>query len=307
MRRTFLPVFVVITTICAGFVSAQVPSRSMQPAASSPPAASPPAMGGVRSSFGEPAPTGGYPAESPPAGDPAVIGRMQHEGYGLAGGRIRLYVFGGLATADYRTDDARQIVMMEEETNLPLPDKNFLYYRELKSGTRWAVGRFPREDRTYTIFQQTSDSPARKWERFDVVTLLAIPPQLATKTAAMSRVEGAPMERPALQNRAMGRSFQQLNFQQPVDEMVIENSDNRVGDADVEMAPAAAEYQDPRYTPSPAPAVAPAEQPLYGSEPAPPMTPPASEVPYEQPAASGDAAPMQPPPSPYAPVYGDGA
>lgn len=153
-------------------------------------------------------------------------GPMQAEGYGLAGERVRLYVFGQVAMADYRvpdekTGEKRVVVALEEETNLPLPDKNFLYYREPVSGTRWAVGRFPREDRSYSVYQQKVDATTRKWQRYDVVQLLSLPPQQAAKSA-VSRPEGPPMARPALD-----RGFQRLQYEEPAREQNFEETSPR--------------------------------------------------------------------------------
>lgn len=103
-----------------------------------------------------PAPAGQETAEP-------VVGQLEHSGWGLVGSGGRHYVFGGLAVADYLRSGQRHIVTLQQEepTLLPKPDENFLYYRELGSGHRWAIGRYPQADETYLVyFQPQPEQPA---------------------------------------------------------------------------------------------------------------------------------------------------
>jgi hypothetical protein len=106
--------------------------------------------------------------ESPPvpAGEQnaePVVGQLEHSGWGLVGSGGRHYVFGGLAVADCLRSGQRHIVALQQEepTLLPKPDDNFLYYRELGTGHRWAIGRYPQADVTYLVyFQPQTEQPA---------------------------------------------------------------------------------------------------------------------------------------------------
>lgn len=108
------------------------------------------------------------PEEEPleEAAEPVVVGNLEHQGWALAGPRGRHYFFGGLAVADYVYQGERRIVTLQQEepTLLPKPDKNFLYYRELESGHRWAVGREPLPSGSYVIFLQRKGSVAEPAE-----------------------------------------------------------------------------------------------------------------------------------------------
>lgn len=123
------------------------------------------------------------PEEEPleEAAEPVVVGNLEHQGWALAGPRGRHYFFGGLAVADYVYQGERRIVTLQQEepTLLPKPDKNFLYYRELESGHRWAVGREPLASGSYVIFYQRKGSetertkstapsaePKKSWQEF---------------------------------------------------------------------------------------------------------------------------------------------
>ena len=108
-------------------------------------------------------------SSTPVPGGPAaeaqepVVGQMEHTGYGLVGSGGRHYIFGGLAMADYARGGRRHIVtlQLQEPTTLAKPDEDFLYYRELGSGHRWAIGRHPLKDDTYAVyFQPTSEGAA---------------------------------------------------------------------------------------------------------------------------------------------------
>jgi hypothetical protein len=80
------------------------------------------------------------PAQELESADPTVVGQVEHFGYGLVGPRGRHYVFGGLAMADY-ADSAgqRRIVTLQREDHIQ--DEKFVYFRELRTGHRWAVSR----------------------------------------------------------------------------------------------------------------------------------------------------------------------
>jgi hypothetical protein len=109
-----------------------------------------------------PAPTAPAPnleSTQPTAGDESaepVVGQLEHSGWGLVGSRGRHYVFGGLAVADYSRGGQRQVVTLQQEepSLLPKPDENYLYYRELGTGDRWAIGRHPQADETYLVYFQ---------------------------------------------------------------------------------------------------------------------------------------------------------
>lgn len=98
-------------------------------------------------------------AVEPPA-EP-IIGQMEHSGWALIGPRGRHYFFGGLAVADYVAGGVRRIVTLQQEepTLLPKPDEDFLYYRELGTGDRWAIGRQPLGDDTYVVYHQGASPP----------------------------------------------------------------------------------------------------------------------------------------------------
>jgi hypothetical protein len=98
-------------------------------------------------------------AVEPPA-EP-IVGQMEHSGWALIGPRGRHYFFGGLAVADYVAQGERHIVTLQQEepTLLPKPDDEFLYYRELGTGDRWAIGRQPLRDDTYVIYRQPASAP----------------------------------------------------------------------------------------------------------------------------------------------------
>jgi hypothetical protein len=119
------------------------------------------------------------PAASPPeeSAEP-VVGQMEHAGYGLVGSGGRHYIFGGLAVADYSRAGQQHIVtlQLEEPTTLAKPDQDFLYYRELGSGHRWAIGRHPLKDDTYAVYFQpapTSEGAVpTKWSLFHRARLI---------------------------------------------------------------------------------------------------------------------------------------
>lgn len=152
--------------------------------------------------YGWPAPAQEPPAEpTPPAVSEAVepvVGQLEHSGWMLSGERGRHYVFGGLAVADYAGEDRRQIVTLQQEepSLLPKPDDKFLYYRELGSGRRWAIGRYPLTDDSYAVFFQAPDEgkAAGKWVLFHRARLLW--PEMQEEQA-----RGNP---PMTQNRSAG-------------------------------------------------------------------------------------------------------
>ena len=131
-------------------------------------------------------PTASPAKESPPAtaGDETVepvVGQLEHSGWGLVGAGGRHYVFGGLAVADYLRSGQRHIVTLQQEepSLLAKPDDNFLYYRELGAGNRWAIGRHPQADETYLVYLQArpevgeSKAPARtKWTLYHRARLI---------------------------------------------------------------------------------------------------------------------------------------
>ena len=118
------------------------------------------------------------PPAAPPATQSAepVVGQMEHAGYGLVGSGGRHYIFGGLAIADYHHGDQHYIVtlQLQEPTTLPKADEDFLYYRELGSGRRWAIGRHPLKDDSYAVYFQPASTPAAaaKWTLFHRARLI---------------------------------------------------------------------------------------------------------------------------------------
>ena len=144
------------------------------------------------------------PAEEPfeEAAEPVVVGNLEHQGWALAGPRGRHYFFGGLAVADYVYQGERRIVTLQQEepTLLPKPDKNFLYYRELESGHRWAVGREPLSSGSYVIYYQrkgsalapdagaaTKSGTKKAWKEFQRSRLEWKQPAAATDSKWMPR------------------------------------------------------------------------------------------------------------------------
>ena len=126
------------------------------------------------------------PAASPAVG-PAepVVGQLEHAGYGLVGSGGRHYIFGGLAVADYSRDGEQHIVTLklDEPTTLAKPDEDFLYYRELGAGHRWAIGRHPLKDDSYAVYFQPQSAPtaaAGKWTLFHRARLIWPEKQSAT-------------------------------------------------------------------------------------------------------------------------------
>ena len=107
-----------------------------------------------------------------------VVGQMEHAGYGLVGSGGRHYIFGGLAVADYTRGSQRHIVtlQLQEPTTLAKPDEDFLYYRELGSGHRWAIGRHPLKDDSYAVYFQPARSSegaaTAKWSLFHRARLI---------------------------------------------------------------------------------------------------------------------------------------
>lgn len=105
-----------------------------------------------------------------------VVGQMEHAGYGLVGSSGRHYVFGGLAVADYTHSGQHHIVtlQLQEPTTLPKSDEDFLYYRELGAGHRWAIGRHPLKDDSYAVYFQpaSASGTAEKWTLFHRARLI---------------------------------------------------------------------------------------------------------------------------------------
>jgi hypothetical protein len=99
-------------------------------------------------------------AQEPAAGgDPTVVGQLEHTGWGLTGSRGRHYVFGGLAIADY-TDSAgeRRIMALQHEDQIS--DERYLYYRELRTGHRWAFAKRVARDGQYGVYFQLAAADA---------------------------------------------------------------------------------------------------------------------------------------------------
>jgi hypothetical protein len=151
------------------------------------------------------------PEEEPleEAEEPVVVGNLEHQGWALAGPRGRHYFFGGLAVADYAYQGERRIVTLQQEepTLLPKPDKNFLYYRELESGHRWAVGREPLASGTYVIFYQRKGSetepgastgpsaePKKAWQEFQRSRLEWKKPAAAADSKWTPRAKGTVLD-----------------------------------------------------------------------------------------------------------------
>ena len=116
------------------------------------------------------------PAAAPPVAtdtqalpeDPVVVGNMEHLGWSLTGPRAKHYIFGGLAVADYVWQGKRRIVTLQEHTDLPKPDEDYLYYRELRDGNWWAFRKHPWPDRTYSVWfrsvgGRTGNGSGCKW------------------------------------------------------------------------------------------------------------------------------------------------
>jgi hypothetical protein len=113
-----------------------------------------------------------------------VVGQLEHSGWGLVGSGGRHYVFGGLAVADYVLSGQRHIVTLQQEepSLLPKADENYLYYRELGTGHRWAIGRYPQADENYVVYFQlqreqpvadrSSDTARPKWTLFHRARLI---------------------------------------------------------------------------------------------------------------------------------------
>lgn len=105
--------------------------------------------------------------EPQPAVDPRmgpmgpVVGGMEHFGWGLSGSKGRHYFFGGTAFADYTVDGRRYVVSMKEEDDAALlPDREqFMYYRELGTGHRWAISKHAGRDGGYAIYFQVYQAP----------------------------------------------------------------------------------------------------------------------------------------------------
>ena len=143
---------------------------------------------------------------TPPAASEAVepvVGQLEHSGWMLSGQRGRHYVFGGLAVADYAGEDRRQIVTLQQEepSLLPKPDDKFLYFRELGSGRRWAIGRYPLEDDSYLVYLQAEPASENgkgrlqaRWQLFHRARLIW--PERQTGAAGNPQVSASPLKTP---------------------------------------------------------------------------------------------------------------
>jgi hypothetical protein len=115
-------------------------------------------------------------AQPPAQSDEPVVGQMEHSGYGLVGSGGRHYIFGGLAVADYAHSGQHHVVtlQLEEPSLMPKADESFLYYRELGSGRRWAIGRHPLADDSYAVYIQPASAAGTvsKWSLFHRARLI---------------------------------------------------------------------------------------------------------------------------------------
>ena len=102
------------------------------------------------------------------SGDAVGMNGIETKGYALIGPMAHHYIFGNLAVADYIDRGQRRIVTLEQEMNLPKDDPNFLYYRELRDGYRWAIATKAGPDRRYAVYLQSNSSSANAkptWRR----------------------------------------------------------------------------------------------------------------------------------------------
>lgn len=93
---------------------------------------------------------------------------VETKGYALIGPMAHHYIFGNLAVADFIDRGQRKIVSLELETNLPKDDPNYLYYREIREGGRWAFATKAGPDRRYGVYYQAAGSVAQggpAWRR----------------------------------------------------------------------------------------------------------------------------------------------
>ncbi|WP_254513782.1 hypothetical protein [Anatilimnocola floriformis] len=124
-----------------------------------------------------PAPSAAAPSATVPAvvqnqpADPVVVGQLEHLGWSLTGPSAKHYIFGGLAVADYVWQGKRRIVTLQEHTDLPKPDENYLYYHELRDGNWWAFRKHPWPDRTYSVWFRPGDVPGAKWQRLQMARI----------------------------------------------------------------------------------------------------------------------------------------
>ena len=93
--------------------------------------------------------------------------RSQAQGWGLIGPSGRHYSVGASALADYLHRGQRHIVTLDAENpaSHSTPDENFLYFRETRTGHRWAIARYPSGDQRYRVYFQSADSPG-VWQPF---------------------------------------------------------------------------------------------------------------------------------------------
>jgi hypothetical protein len=100
------------------------------------------------------------PAIGSRTGDAVGMNGIETTGYALVGPTAHHYIFGNLAVADYLWQGRRHMVSLELETNLPKDDPNFLYYREIRDGHRWAFATKAGPDRRFAVFYQPQPSTA---------------------------------------------------------------------------------------------------------------------------------------------------
>ena len=126
----------------------------------------------------------GPPAVGSRSGDAVGMNGIETRGYALIGPMGHHYIFGNLAVADYIDRGERRIVTLEQEMNLPKDDPNFLYYRELRGGNRWAIATKAGPDRRYAIYFQTAAAAADgqpRWQRMQRAQL-----QWSRRTSSMA-------------------------------------------------------------------------------------------------------------------------
>lgn len=102
------------------------------------------------------------------SGDAVGMNGIETKGYALIGPTAHHYIFGNLAVADYIYRGERRIVTLELETDLPKPDPNYFYYRELRDGNRWAIAAKAGSDRRYAVLYQPyqpNQTGKPQWQR----------------------------------------------------------------------------------------------------------------------------------------------
>lgn len=108
-------------------------------------------------------------AKEPPSAAPAEAADSiaTTPGWGVYGPLGRVYSVGDLAVVDYLREGRRHIVALTEEdpASHASIDSYYVYFREVESGHRWAIGRQMRSDGTFSLFFQAADEPG-DWKLF---------------------------------------------------------------------------------------------------------------------------------------------